>query len=46
MGKVVTSFEYELFEGDPDHLKTVVATPTPGGSYINISDILFERKRL
>lgn len=22
------SFEYELFEGDPEHLRTVVATPT------------------
>lgn len=22
------SFEFELFEGDPDHLRTVVATPT------------------
>lgn len=25
--EVAVSFEYELFEGDPDHLRTVVATP-------------------
>ncbi|GAV75437.1 Pkinase domain-containing protein [Cephalotus follicularis] len=25
--KPTASFEYELFEGDPDHLRTVVATP-------------------
>lgn len=37
IGKVkpVTSFEYELFEGDPDHLITVVATPTPTGPWID-----------
>ncbi|XP_068302783.1 protein KINASE OF THE OUTER CHLOROPLAST MEMBRANE 1-like isoform X1 [Pyrus communis] len=31
MGKAkpAVSFEYELFEGDPDHLRTVVATLTP-----------------
>lgn len=28
--KPVASFEYELCEGDPDHLRTVVAVPTPG----------------
>lgn len=33
--KPVTSFEYELFEGDPDHLRTVVATPTPAGPWID-----------
>ncbi|XP_008228702.1 PREDICTED: E3 ubiquitin-protein ligase KEG-like [Prunus mume] len=27
--KPAVSFEYELFEGDPDHLRTVVATLTP-----------------
>lgn len=32
--KPVVSFEYELFEGDPDHLRTVVATPTPAGPWI------------
>lgn len=32
--KPVVSFEYELFEGDPDHLRTVVATPTPDGPWI------------
>ncbi|KAL5575720.1 hypothetical protein UlMin_017419 [Ulmus minor] len=37
MGKAkpVTSFEYELFEGDPDHLRTVVATPAPAGPWID-----------
>uniref|UniRef100_A0A2P2J555 LRR-RLK n=1 Tax=Rhizophora mucronata TaxID=61149 RepID=A0A2P2J555_RHIMU len=29
------SFEYELFDGDPDHLKTVVATPTCAMPYID-----------
>lgn len=29
------SFEYELFEGDPDHLRTVVATPTQTLSWID-----------
>ncbi|KAF3450899.1 hypothetical protein FNV43_RR06988 [Rhamnella rubrinervis] len=33
--KPVTLFEYELFEGDPDHLITVVATPTPTGPWID-----------
>ncbi|PON90080.1 Tyrosine-protein kinase [Trema orientale] len=33
--KPVTSFEYELFEGDPDHLITVVATPAPTGPWID-----------
>ena len=37
MGKAkpVTSFEYELFEGGPDHLRTVVATPAPAGPWID-----------
>ncbi|KAM6585954.1 hypothetical protein CsatB_012956 [Cannabis sativa] len=38
-GKVVASFEYELFEGDPDHLRTVVATPTPAGPWIDPSSL-------
>ncbi|CAN4087564.1 unnamed protein product [Withania somnifera] len=29
------SFDYELYEGDPDHLRTVVAAPTPDGPYID-----------
>ena len=33
--KQVPSFEYELFEGDPDHLRTVVATPTQIRPWIN-----------
>ncbi|XP_077215084.1 protein kinase superfamily protein [Tasmannia lanceolata] len=29
------SFEYELFEGDPDHLKTVVSTPSRANLWID-----------
>ncbi|CAM8967420.1 unnamed protein product [Rhodiola kirilowii] len=29
------TFEYELLEGDPDHLRTVVATPTKISAWIN-----------
>lgn len=29
------SFEYELLEGDPDHLRTVVATPTKVTAWID-----------
>ncbi|KAK6912230.1 Serine-threonine/tyrosine-protein kinase, catalytic domain [Dillenia turbinata] len=29
------SFEYELFEGDPDHLRTVVASPPPSKPWID-----------
>ncbi|KAK9281305.1 hypothetical protein L1049_004203 [Liquidambar formosana] len=31
----VASFEYELFEGDPEHLRTVVATPTQINPWID-----------
>nr|GMC77704.1 E3 ubiquitin-protein ligase KEG isoform X2 [Ipomoea batatas] len=31
----VASFDYELYEGDPDHLRTVVATPALPGPYID-----------
>ncbi|XP_015870775.2 protein KINASE OF THE OUTER CHLOROPLAST MEMBRANE 1-like isoform X2 [Ziziphus jujuba] len=33
--KPVASFEYELFEGDPDHLRTVVAAPPPTNPWID-----------
>uniref|UniRef100_A0A5B6ZUM3 Putative E3 ubiquitin-protein ligase KEG isoform X1 n=1 Tax=Davidia involucrata TaxID=16924 RepID=A0A5B6ZUM3_DAVIN len=29
------SFDYELYEGDPDHLRTVVATPTKSSPWID-----------
>lgn len=32
--KPAASFEYELFEGDPDHLRTVVATPPQAKPWI------------
>ena len=30
-------FEYELFEGDPDHRRTVKATPTQTDPWIDLS---------
>lgn len=43
-GKVVanqlaSSFEYELFEGDPDHLRTVVATENQTSPWIDPSSL-------
>ncbi|GFP92024.1 E3 ubiquitin-protein ligase keg [Phtheirospermum japonicum] len=35
----VSPFDYELYEGDPDKLKTVDATPTQPNSYINPSSL-------
>ena len=29
------SFDYELYEGDPDHLRTVVATPNQATPWID-----------
>lgn len=37
--KPVASFEYELFEGDPDHLRTVVASPTPTGPWMDSASL-------
>lgn len=36
---LATSFDYELYDGDPDHLRTVVAAPTPPGPYIDPASI-------
>jgi hypothetical protein len=40
--KPAISFEYELFEGDPDHVTTVVATLTPTGPWISPDSLNFK----
>ncbi|XP_050234074.1 E3 ubiquitin-protein ligase KEG-like [Mercurialis annua] len=40
----VTSFEYMLFEGDPDHLTPVVATPTQISPWIEPSDLKLKHR--
>ncbi|KAK6263671.1 hypothetical protein SCA6_019105 [Theobroma cacao] len=42
--KQVPSFEYELFEGDPDHLRTVVATPTQTKHWINPASLKLKHR--
>lgn len=37
-----TSFDYELYEGDPDHLRTVVATPKKPDAYIDPASLKFK----
>ncbi|KAK4380560.1 hypothetical protein RND71_002422 [Anisodus tanguticus] len=39
-----TAFDYELYEGDPDHLRTVVAAPTPAGPYIDPASIKLKHR--
>lgn len=38
------SFDYELYEGDPDHLRTVVATPTQTGSWIDPASLKLKHR--
>ncbi|KAE8724286.1 Kinase superfamily protein isoform 2 [Hibiscus syriacus] len=40
----VPSFEYELLEGDPDQLRTVVATPTQAAPWINPSSLKLKHR--
>ncbi|XP_062008177.1 protein KINASE OF THE OUTER CHLOROPLAST MEMBRANE 1-like [Rosa rugosa] len=40
--KPAIAFEYELFEGDPDHLTTVVAALTPTSPWINPASLNFK----
>ncbi|KAL6134302.1 hypothetical protein ACLB2K_066534 [Fragaria x ananassa] len=40
--KPAISFEYQLFEGDPDHFTTVVSTPTPTSPWINPASLNFK----
>ncbi|KAJ9190015.1 hypothetical protein P3X46_001252 [Hevea brasiliensis] len=39
-----TSFEYMLFDGDPDHLRTVVATPTQISPWIEAAELKLKHR--
>ncbi|KAJ4845513.1 hypothetical protein Tsubulata_013035 [Turnera subulata] len=40
----VPAFEYELFEGDPDHLRTVVATPPQPTPWIEPAELKLKHR--
>jgi len=42
--KPATFFEYELFEGDPDRLRTVKATPNQTGPWIDPSSLKLKHR--
>ncbi|KDP37068.1 hypothetical protein JCGZ_06124 [Jatropha curcas] len=42
--KPAASFEYELFEGDADHLRTVVATPTQISPWIKATELKLKHR--
>lgn len=42
--EIVASFEYELFEGDPDHLRTVVATPPKPSPWIDPAELKLKHR--
>ncbi|KAM3327716.1 E3 ubiquitin-protein ligase KEG isoform X1 [Capsicum galapagoense] len=39
-----SSFDYELYEGDPDHLRTVIAAPDPASPYIDPASIKLKHR--
>lgn len=38
------SFDYELYEGDPDHLRTVVATPRQASPWIDPASLKLKHR--
>lgn len=41
---LAASFDFELYEGDPDHLRTVVAAPASAGAYIDPASIKLKQR--
>ncbi|PHT30760.1 hypothetical protein CQW23_29680 [Capsicum baccatum] len=41
---LATSFDYELYEGDPDHLRTVVAATAPASLYIDPASVKLKHR--